>query len=392
MKVTVFDKQSYKISSRVITDEGFLRVPARVARTGIQEYLALELGIKDGDPMRVIKVMRPPEEVFAQESLDSYRGADVTIEHPKSFVDAETYNKISKGTTLSAVPDGDFVKSDLVIKAKDAIDAVENGKVEVSAGYTAIYDEAPEGADYDYVQRNIRVNHVALVSTARAGRQARLFDNKPSNQPEKTMGKIVLDSGRSVELEDSATAALISDSIEGLQTKVADSEKALEQANATLDSLKEKTEKLEADLKKATDAETVKARLKSLADTQDSAKRIAGKEFVCDSVDEMEIKRAAMAATRDSINWADKSDDYVSAAFDFADEEMKKEEEEEDEYKDKAKKSKEKMAKDAAGAHVKKAVDSRGKRQFMDSNAWRVRAGQMTHEQLQKQADDQFGG
>lgn len=43
MKCTVFDRAGYRITQREYTDEGFLKVPGRVARTGIQEYLAREL-------------------------------------------------------------------------------------------------------------------------------------------------------------------------------------------------------------------------------------------------------------------------------------------------------------------------------------------------------------
>ncbi len=375
-------------------DNGFLKVPARVARTGIQEYLACELGL-DGDPMRVIKVMRPDGEVFNDDSLSSYSGVDITIEHPPKFVDAATYNQISKGTVLNAEKDGDFVKSVLIVKSDDAIKAIESGKTQLSAGYSAEYEEAPESEPYDYIQRNIRINHVALVDRARAGAQARLFDNQPTKS-EITMIKVVLDSGRSVELEDSATAALLQDSFDRLAEKVADSTAKAEEAQAVADAQKEKIAQLEADLKTANDSEVIKSKLNELASVKDSALKIAGKEFTCDSVDAMEIKRAALSQVRDSIEWGDKSDEYVNAAFDFADVSMEKKDEDEDEEDEpKDKKSNDSqlknLAKDGA-ASIVKSVDSRGKRNFLDQNLWRVNAGQMTMQELKTQAADQFGG
>ena len=386
MQVTVFDRQTYKITSRKITDEGFLRVPGRAAKTGIQEYLACELGIKDRNPMDVIKVMRPEEEVFNDESLASYIGADITIEHPEKFVDAVDYSKLSKGPVLSAVRDGDFVKVDMIVKSQDAIDAINSGKVELSAGYTANYEPAPEGSGYDFIQRNIRINHVALVDRARAGAQARLFDKQTIN-PEKTMKKIVLDSGRSVELEDGATATLIQDSFDRLTQQVKDSASELETVKATSDAQAEKITKLEADLKAATDSDALKAKLTELAQVKDSAVKIAGKEFTCDSVDAMEIKRAALSQVRDSIDWTKKSDEYVSAAFDFADAEMDKEDEDEEEDMKKSTDSQRRQLAQDAARQPKKTVDQALKRKIEDANRYKVTLGMITEQELKSLAE-----
>ena len=88
-RLTVFDRVSHRITHREYTDEGFLKVPARVARTGIQEYLARELGL-DGDPNRIVRVYRAPEEVFSPASLSSYDACDITNDHPKGLVTALT--------------------------------------------------------------------------------------------------------------------------------------------------------------------------------------------------------------------------------------------------------------------------------------------------------------
>lgn len=391
MQVTVFDRSTFKITEREYMDNGFLKVPGRVARTGIQEYLACELGL-DGDPMRIIKVMRPEEEVFNADSLASYNGVDVTIEHPSKFVDSATYNQISKGTVFDAVRDGDFVKANLIIKAKDAIDAVQSGKVELSAGYSAVYDEAPADAPYDFIQRNIRINHVAVCDRARGGPQVKLFDNNP-NQPEKTMKKVVLDSGRSVELEDGATATLIQDSFDRLNAEVKelkDSVTELETVKATSDAQAEKIIKLEADLKDATDSESINKRIQEIAKVKDSAVKIAGKDFTCDSVDVMVIKRAALAVIRDSIEWDKKDDAYVTAAFDFADADMKKSDEEEEKKEEMVDAQRRQLATDAAKQPTK-TVDQNKRRRFMDANRWKITAGLITEAALNEQAD-QIGG
>ena len=63
-------------SERTYTDEGFLVVPARISRTGIQEYLAVEMGLTDRDPNDIIRVYRPEEEVFSDLSLSSRMSAE----------------------------------------------------------------------------------------------------------------------------------------------------------------------------------------------------------------------------------------------------------------------------------------------------------------------------
>lgn len=362
MQVTVFDRASYRITQREYTDEGFLRVPGRVARTGIQEYLARELAL-DGEPNRVIRVYRPESEVFAEDSLRTYDAADVTNNHPKELVSAKTFKDVSVGLVRgSGRRDGDFVVCDLIVKDQKTIKDIESGKCELSAGYTAIYEPLPgkteDGQDYDYIQRDIRINHVAVVDRARAGANARVFDHNP----ETTMThKVTLDSGRSVEVQDEATAVLLSENFERLNKKATDAEARADKAQAAADSA---SEQLEA-AKKASSDEAIAARVTAISDTHVSARKVAGDEFTCDSLDVTEIKRAALAVARPKVAWGDKSAAYVEAAFDS---EMEKEEVEE-EGKDKKSKDKKstgdaaavllaqlaQLAKDGATVHTQDA-------------------------------------
>ncbi|MDE1253759.1 DUF2213 domain-containing protein [Vibrio aestuarianus] len=164
-------------TSREYTAEGFLKVSGRAAKTGIQEYYAHELGLTDREPNAVVRVMRFEDEVFKQSALDSYIGVDITVEHPEQFVNSETFKNSSVGLVTKAARDGDFVLVDMIVKSQDAIDAVHSGKVELSAGYECRYEPAPEGSSYDFIQRDIKVNHLAITDSARAGSQVRLADS-----------------------------------------------------------------------------------------------------------------------------------------------------------------------------------------------------------------------
>lgn len=335
MKKITFD---FLNTRREYTDAGFLKVPGRVARTGVYEYLASELGVTDRAPNDIVKVYRPPEEVFKLESLDSYDNVDVTNDHPSELVNASTYKAVAVGTVVSAgTIDGDFVTVDMIIKDADTIKQIESGKLALSPGYTAVYDKAPEGADYDYVQRDIKINHVALVSAGRGGQQVKLFDNNGAT----TMPiKVTLDSGRTAEVMDEANASLIADAFDRLKTTAKDATAKTETLQATIDSQVEEIAKL----KKTTSDGAIKSQVKALFDASRTAVKIAGKAFVCDSDSVATIQREALKVIRPTVDWATKSDEYVKASFDIASE---KAEEMEDEEAD-AEEAKKKAANDAA--------------------------------------------
>ena len=366
MKITHFDRVPLSNTRREYTDEGFLKAPARTARTGIQEYLARELNL-DGDPNRVVNVYRPEAEVFSSASLDSYNGVDITNDHPSEMVNAENFKALTIGhVSGAATQDGDYVLANLVVKDANAIKLVESGKAQLSAGYTAEYkDESgttADGVDYEFIQTDIKINHVALVDNPRAGSMARIFDK----QMEKAMIKLTLDNGRTVELED-GVAAQVEDSIKRL-ADVADAATASKDAaQAKLDSAEEKIASLEA---KWND-EAISSRVAAIASTTDSAKRIAGAEFSCDSVDPVEIKRAALTSAMPKRDWADKSAAYVEAAFDMKEEEMEDEDEKEKEEAKASEDSKAQLAKDMATAIPKSVNDARLKSEDELRNAWK---------------------
>lgn len=326
---TVSDREGFAITSREVTDQGYLRVPGRVARSGIQHYLASELQLKDRPPNEVVAVYRPPEEVFSDQSLQSYADADVTDGHPPRMVDAETFKTYSRGhATDAGRRDGDFVVADLIIKDRRAIEAVEKGKVNLSAGYDAEYHREPgvtdDGEAYEFVQRNIRINHVALVDRARAGQEARLFDH---NRNRGTAMNVTTRDGKSITVQDEATAQLVQSVLDADKEQIGKMEQKAKEMEDEAKELREEAEKMKADLDKtkeerdealkAASDEAISERLKALSEVRDAARRMAGDEFTCDSVNTLEVKRAALAKVRPSMDWADKSEHYVQAAWDM---------------------------------------------------------------------------
>lgn len=344
MRIMLHDRQSFPIDTqRVITENGYLKVPGRVARTGVQQYLASELGLKDRPPNSIVNVYRPPEEVFSQASLASYDNTDVTVEHPDDLVGATTFKKVSVGHAISpGRPDEDdenYVVVDYLIKAQEAIDSVNRGKAELSAGYTAEYvyrpGIAPDGTPYEFVQTNIIINHTALCDQARAGHLARLFDHNPMEK--KPMPKVTLDSGFIVEVADENTQTLIQTTIDSLKKRVKDAEEAKEQAEKEKETAEgqadAKDEEIE-ELKEKTSEDAISRRLADVISAMDGAVKIAGKKFTSDSVNPLTIKRQALDAAgikcKKYASWDKAPDSYVNAYFDAEEERVDDDGEEDD--------------------------------------------------------------
>lgn len=72
---------------------------AKAVRTGIQLYSGDEVGKPD---MTVVRVYRPPEEVFADASLQSFTHAPITNDHPKDMVTAENWKDLAIGEVSTA--------------------------------------------------------------------------------------------------------------------------------------------------------------------------------------------------------------------------------------------------------------------------------------------------
>lgn len=158
---------SIPLSDTYFTPEGYLIDNPILTRVGIFEYHN-----PDGTIRRELRL---PEEVFAAESLASYKGKPVILTHEAGLVDVDNVQQEHIGTILSeGIQDGDNVRAQIVIHDAESLDY---GLRELSLGYTQTPDETPgvwNGQPYDAIQRNIQINHLALVEKARAGEQARL--------------------------------------------------------------------------------------------------------------------------------------------------------------------------------------------------------------------------
>ena len=224
---------------------------------------------------------------------------------------------------------------------------------ELSLGYRCDCEEtpgvAPDGQPYDAIQRNIRINHLAVVPLARAGMKARLncdgdeiieseetqnmskfkIDGVEHEVPEAVANYITALQSRADAAEAGLTAtketlAGVTASKTELQTKLDAMtgerdgvQGKLDAMTAERDILKTKVDAAEADKKAAVDkaVEDTKKEVKERAELEADAKKAK-----CDKTDGMDnkaLKIAIIKAVRgDSLNFDGKSDDYVNAYYD----------------------------------------------------------------------------
>ena len=196
--------------------EGYLlclNVP--VARTGTQDYLPEELGLASGPGF--ISVYRPEEEVFAPETIASFEGMPVTNDHPPDGVDVDNIRRLQMGHAHNirrgTGEESDLLLADLIITDEHLIEAILNGKREISCGYT--YELSEENGQY--IQRKIRGNHVAVVDAGRAGHRVSIKDRKPNERSsvsmKKSLTKLLARMAKDGDVE--AVAEFIEEMIEG---------------------------------------------------------------------------------------------------------------------------------------------------------------------------------
>lgn len=147
-----------------------------IARVGVFPYLH-----SDGTWTNEAKL---PEDILSESTVKSANNKPVTNDHPVDdgenvLVDKSNSTQYVKGFTAdNAHVEGDMLKVGLTIMDPQLIDAVQNGgKQELSIGFQTDVEPISgeyNGAKYDSVQRNIQINHVAVVDRAREGHNIRI--------------------------------------------------------------------------------------------------------------------------------------------------------------------------------------------------------------------------
>jgi len=358
------DNSQWMTTPFAATAEGFLKGRAIVTSIGVFTYKRA-----DGTIQRELRL---PEEVFSERTLESMKLKPVTLNHPAELVTKDNADKLQVGSlgdnpswtkewhdrNWEEVTDGINCAIDMIVTKKDAIDAVLNGKQALSMGYTCDLEMAEPGStwcgvEYDFIQRNIRYNHCAIVDSARAGDNAKIelradsedavlediMVTKIDGGTKMSLKKIKLD-GIEYEAEESVIKALNAEKaradaaendacetkktmdkkVADLEDKEKELEKRISELEAERDSAKEKKDAAEAELEKVkADAadpkhldEAVKAKIELLHNAEKA--KVEVKEDMSDA----DIKKAIITSQFPKANFDGKDDVYIQARYDSA--------------------------------------------------------------------------
>lgn len=322
---------------------GFLyvyRVP--IAGAMVQKYVK-----SDGSEEMEAKL---PEEILSDATVSSANSKPVTDGH-HGLVTKDNSHDLLKGFTASnGHVEGNMLYNDITITDPNLISQIKNGsKRELSIGFETQMDPTSgtyNGAKYDAVQRNIRINHVAVVPKGRAGHEVRLIGDsaeavdqvEPSEEKGNQMEtRVVRADGQNItvaaddvdkitklDADNSAKAKQIADldaQIKKLQAEKAQLQGNADEANKKADSAQAKADSLETDNKKLKDqidhlkGDAFDERLNLI----DKVKSFVGdSDYDYHGKTDRDLKIDAVKAIKgDSIDFEDKSDAYVQAAFDM---------------------------------------------------------------------------
>lgn len=307
-------------------DDGFLYSDSTVARTGILLYRNA-----DGSTRRELRL---PEEAGSHATLQSMIGKPVIITHAGGMVNKDNAKTRVVGTMISARQDGQLTNSEIVVHDGEAIRDAEKGVYpELSLGYkldlekrsgyyhadrNEIRDTPAEGFEpFDYIQRNLRVNHVALVRQARAGSVARLnldgdeiFDNEDQQMP-----KIKLANGSEVEVTEEVAQHVntLATRLDGVNAELSTTKGTLAAVQGEVSTLKQDAATFPEKLKQARldAAEELKASETLRASVAHKVSDTAGKS-------DLEIKKAFIGAVMPAFAFDGLDDTAIDGAFAYA--------------------------------------------------------------------------
>lgn len=300
---------------------GHLLVPATLGRTGVQVYRNLDGSIR--------RELRLPDEVFNEDAMASLELVPVTVDHPPVMLDAANTSKYAKGAVGENVQrDGSFVKARIAVTDADAIAAVTSTdpakrKDEISIGYTCDLEMTAgsyNGHAYDAIQRNIRANHVSLVSKGRGGADVRVHldaaESIADNDPKESQVEITIN-GKKFDVSEDVAAAF--------KAERKDTEDKAAKDKAATDALQARFDAADAELKtvkaERMDAAAIQAAVKSRRELERKVEKIVPPKAL-EKMDEHD-DRALMCLAIETAQPALKSklekasEAYVMAAFDM---------------------------------------------------------------------------
>ena len=308
-----------------------------IARVGVFPYLH-----SDGTWTNEAKL---PEDILSESTVKSANNKPVTNDHPVDdgenvLVDKSNSTQYVKGFTAdNAHVEGDMLKVGLTIMDPQLIDAVQNGgKQELSIGFQTDVEPISgeyNGAKYDSVQRNIQINHVAVVDRAREGHNIRITgdsaqmvvnDTRKEKQMAENEKNVFDDAGNTSSNTNSASSNTSSSSnsssssssddkdkqIADLKQQVKDLQPQLAKANGSNSSSNSQDDSDDDKGKNSNKSDSVEREIEKLKAERDKYKsKVEGDSFNNAVDDRIQLIDEAKKILGDSYDFRGKSDKQI---------------------------------------------------------------------------------
>lgn len=171
---------------REIDPNGYMTVRDNpIICAGVFQYKGSSL--PGADPDLIYNVYRPLEELENPETMASFVGLPIIDEHEmlgERYARSPEERGVHGSILESIMIKGKDVLANLRIWSKTLKTLIDSGKTGLSLGYNCRWEKSSgvfEGMTYNYIQRNIRGNHLALVNQGRNGTevldQSDVFDH-----------------------------------------------------------------------------------------------------------------------------------------------------------------------------------------------------------------------
>lgn len=294
---------SFEINQKWIEDsDGNMRVPVIIAQAGVLDYKYTD----DNGEEILVREVKLPKDILSKHTVFSAEGKQVTDEHPKDMLDSSNYIRHIKGVFINPKIVNDSIHGEIVIYDKELQDSLKSGeKYQISTGFwhtTEIKNGIFNGKIYDAIQRDISINHIAIVKNGRAG------DNV----------KVKLDSADAEKLR---SAIMTEEEQKKIDEYEKNKLKSEEEANKKKADEDEEKKKVDEENEKADEENDVPDKIKQLEMENKLLKESIEKLKQTDSVSEYTEARetALKIVTDDSIlSHADSAEYYKKEVVKFA--------------------------------------------------------------------------
>ncbi len=177
---------------RVVDGNGWFEVKDNpISKVGVFPYSGRQLGLEGPDADKIFQVYRPAEELADPECIASFKlvpwvdnhtmiGPTAVDEIPGAVAAEEKGVQGVIGESVRFDPESGYLRANLKVFSSTLAALIDAGKRELSAGYRCVYERVSGtwgNQAYDFIQRKLRGNHLALVPEGRMGPDVSVMDS-----------------------------------------------------------------------------------------------------------------------------------------------------------------------------------------------------------------------